>query len=95
MVISILAASIAWYIGSMTSIRLLKTDGKSDKKSCLKRVILEASGTFLKLQKSRSGLEYCRNTSSNWSVEMENIFWIIRAQIKAVRGYVRVCPVDA
>jgi hypothetical protein len=83
---------LAYWAGD---IRLLKTDCKSDKKSYLKRVILEVPGTFLKLQKLRSALEYCRNTSSNWSVGMENIFWIIRAQIKAVRGYVRVRPVDA
>ena len=37
------------------STRLLKISCKSSKKSCLKRVILEASGTLVKPQKSRSG----------------------------------------
>ncbi len=94
-IISALATSIAWYIGSMTSTRLSKTNCKSGKKSCLKRVILEASGTFLKPQKSRRGLEYSRNTSNNWSVGIVNIFWIIKAYKKAVRRYVRVRPVAA
>ncbi|EOS24150.1 hypothetical protein C806_02192 [Lachnospiraceae bacterium 3-1] len=38
--ISVLAVSIAWHIGSVTSTRLSKTDCKFGKKSCLKRVIL-------------------------------------------------------
>ena len=46
-----------WHIGSVISTRLSKTDCKSGKKSCLKRVILEASGTLLKPQKSLKGLE--------------------------------------
>lgn len=36
-------------------------------------VILEAMGTFLKSQKSRSDLEYYRNISNNWLIGMEKI----------------------
>jgi len=56
-VISALAESIAWQMGSVRSTSLWNTDCKSYKKSCLKRVILEASETLVKPQKSRSGLE--------------------------------------
>lgn len=38
-------ASMLWQIGSVNSTRLSNINGKSDKKSCLKRVNLEASGT--------------------------------------------------
>ena len=57
MVISAFAESIAWQIGSVTSTSLSNTNCKSAKKSCLKRVILEASGTLVKPQNLRSGFE--------------------------------------
>lgn len=37
-----------WKIGSVTSTRLSNIDCKSDKKYCLNRVNLEASGTLIK-----------------------------------------------
>lgn len=49
---------------------------KSDKKSCLKRVNLEPSGTTSKPQKSRSSLEHFRNTIRSVSVGIEKIRWI-------------------
>ena len=57
MVMSALAESMAWQTGSVISTRLSKTSCRSSKKSCLKRVILEASGTLVKPQKSRRGFE--------------------------------------
>jgi hypothetical protein len=57
MVISAFAESIAWQIVSVRSTRFSKTDYKSEEKSCLNRVILEASGTLLKPQKSLNSLE--------------------------------------
>lgn len=50
MVMSALAESMAWQTGSVISTRLSKTSCRSSKKSCLKRVILEASGTLVKPQ---------------------------------------------
>ena len=44
-------------IGSVTSTRLSKTSWRSSKKSCLNRVILEASETLVKPQNSRSDFE--------------------------------------
>lgn len=43
-----------WQIGSVRSTRRSKIDCKSDKKSCLNRVNLEASGTTSNPQKSRN-----------------------------------------
>ena len=94
-VISALEESIAWQIGSVTSTRLSKTDCKSERKSCLKRVILEASGTLVKPQNSRRCLEYLRKTRSNESVGIEKIRWMISAHKKACKGYLRDLPVDA
>lgn len=50
-------------------------DRKSNKKSCLKRVNLEPSGTASKSQKSRSSWEYSRNASRSVSVGIEKIRW--------------------
>lgn len=94
-VISALAESIAWQMGSVRSTKISKTDCRSDKKSCLKRVILEASGTLEKPQKSLRGFEYARKTKRSWSVGMEKIRWIMSAHRKAHKGYLRVLPVDA
>ena len=94
-VISAFAESIAWQIGSVTSTRLSKTNCKSKRKSCLKRVIFEASGTFVKPQNSRRCLEYLRNARSNESVGIEKIRWIISAHKRACKGYLRERPVDA
>lgn len=49
--------SMSWQIGSVISTRLSKNDCKSTKKSCLKRVIFEASGTLVKPQNSLRCLE--------------------------------------
>ena len=65
--------SIFWQIGSVRSARRLSMDGKSGRKSCLKRVNLEASGTASNLQKSRSCREYFRNTISRDAVGIEKI----------------------
>jgi hypothetical protein len=46
---------------------------KSDKKFCLNRVNLEASGTTSNPQKSRSSWEYFRNTISRDVVGIEKI----------------------
>ncbi len=47
-------------------------DCKSGRKSCLKRVNLEASGTTSNPQKSRSSWEYFRNTISREIVGIED-----------------------
>lgn len=73
MVISALAESVAWQIDSVRSTRLSKTGCKSVRKRCLKRVILEVSGTLEKPQKSRRCLEYLRKTRSSESVGIEKI----------------------
>ena len=48
-----LCASIRWHIGSVRSTRWLNMDCKFNKKSCLKRVNLEVSGTTSNPQKAR------------------------------------------
>lgn len=50
---------------------LSKTDCKSCKKSCLKWVIFEASGTLVNPQKSLKCLEYLRKTNNRESVGIE------------------------
>ena len=62
-----------WHIGSVRSTRLWNIDCKSSKKSCLKRVSLEASGTLVKPQKSLSSLEYLRKIIKRESVGIEKI----------------------
>ena len=89
MVIDAKFVSIDWQIGSVTSTRLSNIDCKSGKKSCLNRVNLEASGTLVKPQKSRSSLEYLRKRIKSESVGIEKTRWINNAQIKASRGYLR------
>src|SRR5690554_6838517 len=85
--------SISWHIGSVISTRLSNIDCKSDKKSCLKRVNLEASGTLEKPQNSRNSLEYLRKRIKRESVGMEKMRCINRAQIKPSKGYLRRRPV--
>lgn len=87
--ISAFAESRAWQFGSVTSTRLSKTNCKSTKKSYLKRVILDVSGTLVKPENSRRYLEYFRKTRSNESVGTEKIRWMIRAHKKVCRGYLR------
>lgn len=60
--IAALSASIRWHIGSVRSTSWSNMDCKSNKKSCLKRVNLEASGTTSNPQKSRNSWEYFRKT---------------------------------
>lgn len=62
-----------WQIDSVKSTRWSNMDCKSDKKSCLNRVNLEASGTTSNPQKSRSSWEYFRNTISREVVGIEKI----------------------
>lgn len=56
-VLSAFIELMACHMGSVTSTRLSKTSCKSSKKICIKRVILEESGTFEKPQNSLSGFE--------------------------------------
>ena len=70
------AGSRLWQIGSVRSTRWSNIDCKSDKKSCLKRVNLEPSGTTSKPQKSRSSWENFKNTIRSVSVGIEKIRWI-------------------
>ena len=51
---------------------------------------IEASGTLSKPQNSRRCREYWRKTRRREAVGMERGLWIIRAQRKPYKGYVRV-----
>lgn len=70
------AESIGCQIGPIKSIRFSKTNCKLGKRSCLRRVILEASGTLAKPQKPLKCLEYCRKTSNRESVGMKKMPWL-------------------
>lgn len=91
-VISAFTESIAWQIGWVASTRLSKTNCKSSRKSCLKRVIIEASGTLVNPQNSRRCLEYLRKTRSSESVGIEKIRWIISAHKNHVKGIYGIFP---
>lgn len=65
------------------------------KKSCLKWVIFEASGTLVKPQNSRNGFEQAWKARRSCSVGIEKIRWTIKAHRKACKRYIQVLPVDA
>src|SRR5690554_5539710 len=94
-VMEALNSSICWHIGSVISTRLSNMNCKSKTKSCLKRVILEASGTLLNPQNSLNSFEYLRNIIKRVSVGIEKIRCRINAQIIALSEYLRGLPVEA
>ena len=68
-----LNSSICWHIGSVISTRLSNIDCKSERKSCLKRVILKASRNMLNLQNSLNSFEYLGNIIKSESVGIEKM----------------------
>ena len=89
------AVSICWQTGSVRSTRRLNRDCKSSRKCCLKRVNLEASGTELKPQKSRSSWENFRKIISRETVGIEKISCKSSALSIGKRRCLRGLPVEA
>ena len=79
MVMEAKVESSFWQIGSVGLTRWSNIDCKSNKKSCLKRVNFEVSGTTSNPQKSRKSREHLRKTIRSISVGVEKIRWIKRA----------------